>query len=44
MGAVNEVSFTCDSRRLLGAGADKRLIVWNAATGQVIEGGEQGVC
>ena len=35
MGAANEVAFTCDSRRLLGAGADKRLLVWNTATGQV---------
>jgi hypothetical protein len=37
MGAANEVSFSCDARRLLGAGADKRLLVWNTATGQVRE-------
>jgi hypothetical protein len=35
MGAANEVAFTCDSRRLLGAGSDKRLLVWNTMTGQV---------
>lgn len=35
MGAANEVAFTCDSRRLLGAGSDKRLLVWNTLTGQV---------
>jgi WD40 repeat protein len=32
---VNDVAFSSDGRRLLGAGGDKRLLVWNTATGQV---------
>lgn len=37
LGSVNDVSFTSDGRRLVGAGGDKRLLVWNTATGQVGE-------
>lgn len=33
---MNDVSFSSDGRRLLGAGGDKRLLVWNTATGQVV--------
>jgi hypothetical protein len=36
MGSVNDVAYTSDARRLLGAGGDKRLLVWNAVTGQVV--------
>jgi hypothetical protein len=35
LGSVNDVSFSSDGRRLLGAGGDKRLLVWNTASGQV---------
>lgn len=37
LGSVNDVSFTSDGRRLMGAGGDKRLLVWNTATGQVVQ-------
>eukprot|EP00879_Flechtneria_rotunda_P010997 GHRR01011491.1.p1 GENE.GHRR01011491.1~~GHRR01011491.1.p1 ORF type:complete len:553 (+),score=196.54 GHRR01011491.1:156-1814(+) len=36
LGSVNDVSFTSDSRHVVGAGSDKRLLVWNTATGQVV--------
>ncbi|KAF6246115.1 hypothetical protein COO60DRAFT_1230453 [Scenedesmus sp. NREL 46B-D3] len=38
LGSVNDVSFSSDGRRLLGAGGDKRLLVWNTASGQVRAG------
>lgn len=34
MGTVNDLAYTCDGRRLLGAGADKRLLLWDAGSGQ----------
>lgn len=36
LGSVNDVSFSSDGRLLLGAGGDKRLLVWSTATGQVV--------
>lgn len=35
MGTVNDVAYTCDGRLLLGAGADKRILLWGAGSGQV---------
>jgi autophagy-related protein 16 len=35
MGAVNDVAFTSDGRKLLGAGGDKRLLLWHVHSGQV---------
>lgn len=32
-GAVNDVAFTSDGHQLIGAGADKSLVVWDVLSG-----------
>lgn len=39
LGAVNDVSFTADGARLLGAGGDKSLRLWDVSTGAIGRGG-----
>uniref|UniRef100_A0A383VLC9 Uncharacterized protein n=1 Tax=Tetradesmus obliquus TaxID=3088 RepID=A0A383VLC9_TETOB len=41
LGSANDVAFSSDGRRLLGAGGDKRLLVWNTGTGQMRVGLQQ---
>lgn len=34
-GAVNDVAFTCDGSRVIAAGADRSLQLWDSSTGQI---------